>query len=210
MKLVGILSQIQRELKVPKERKNTFGNYFYRNAEDIVDAVKKALPENVALILVDELILIGSRYYVKATAKLISGEEFIKTEAFAREEEVKKGMDSSQITGAASSYARKYALCGLFAIDDGVDSDSLPHQNTQAPVQIDKSKAARDFTAALIKQINAIGEDFMEPLAKLQNDNLDKINRLRAAYPELVKQIDTAIATKAGLIDKKQELQNVN
>jgi len=122
--MIDILHEIQVKLSVPKNRRNSFGNYNYRNAEDIIDAVKKLLPEGSYLILTDEIILIGSRFYVKAVATLQSGDKWYKAEGWARESDDKKGMDSSQITGAASSYARKYALNGLFAIDDGVDADS--------------------------------------------------------------------------------------
>lgn len=120
------LQEIQKELKVPKGHRNTFGNYNYRNCEDILEAVKPLLGESV-LILRDEVVQIGDRYYVKATAlfydkELEEGCEFVT--AYARESEEKKGMDSAQITGAASSYARKYALNGLFLIDDTKDADT--------------------------------------------------------------------------------------
>ncbi len=148
------LIKIQNELKVPKNQKNNFGNYKYRSAEDILEAVKPLLYKyQVTLILTDEMVVLGQhqpityiepvwdskaktmkdetritgdqRYYVKATAKLTNAkDESIEVSAFAREEETKKGMDSSQITGSASSYARKYALNGLFAIDDTKDSDA--------------------------------------------------------------------------------------
>lgn len=127
------LSSVQLELKVPKSQKNTFGNYNYRNCEDILEALKPKLSEaGLVLILTDDLVNIGDRYYVKATALLYDTdtEEVIEVSALAREEESKKGMDGSQITGAASSYARKYALNGMFAIDDTKDADSL--DNTKA------------------------------------------------------------------------------
>lgn len=119
------LITIQSELKAPKSQFNKFGNYKYRKAEDILEAVKPILKkENCTLTITDDIVLIGSRIYVKATATLRNSNNDVETTtAFAREEESKKGMDGSQVTGAASSYARKYALNGLFAIDDNQDSD---------------------------------------------------------------------------------------
>ena len=115
---------IQNELKAPKSQWNNFGKYNYRNAEDILEAAKPLLKkEGVILTLTDEIVLIGSRYYVKSTATVKYADESIVVSAYAREEENKKGMDGSQVTGASSSYARKYALNGLFLIDDTKDSD---------------------------------------------------------------------------------------
>lgn len=119
------LSEIQAKVKAPKGQMNKFGNYRYRSAEDIVEAVKPVInPMGFYLTLSDEMVQLGERFYVKATATLTNGTESYQTTAFAREEENKKGQDGSQITGAASSYARKYALNGLFAIDDTKDSDA--------------------------------------------------------------------------------------
>ena len=124
MKIQPALATIQKELKAPKGQYNAFGKYAYRSCEDILTALKKLLEQTeTVLILNDEVVNIGSRYYVKATATLSNGEETISATAYAREEEIKKGMDGSQITGASSSYARKYALNGLFGIDDTKDSD---------------------------------------------------------------------------------------
>lgn len=120
------LIEIQKELKVPKNQVNKFGNYRFRSAEDIIEAAKPICHKNdCSLTISDEVVLIGDRIYVKATATLTKkGGDSISTTGYAREEEVKKGMDSAQITGSASSYARKYALNGLFAIDDTKDADS--------------------------------------------------------------------------------------
>ena len=124
MKLVNI----QAELKAPKNQVNSFGKYKYRSAEDIIEAVKPILFKyQTALLISDEIVQVADRVYVKATAMLIdkTNEELpVKVYGWAREEEVKKGMDAAQITGSASSYARKYALNGLFAIDDTRDADS--------------------------------------------------------------------------------------
>lgn len=133
---MSVLSEIQKKLKVGKENRNEFGKYNYRNCSDILEAVKLVLPEGFTVVLNDDLVLIGERYYVKATATLTDGKEIYNTSAFAREEETKKGMDGSQITGAASSYARKYALNGLFAIDDTKDADSMDNRE-KAPAPTD-------------------------------------------------------------------------
>jgi hypothetical protein len=129
-KLYKKLALVQQELKAPKSQFNKFGNYNYRNQEDILEAVKPLLAKNnLTLIISDEIAMFGynstGRWYVKATATLIDSEsgEQVSNTALAREEEIKRGMDGSQITGAASSYARKYALNGLFLIDDTKDSD---------------------------------------------------------------------------------------
>ena len=125
MSIVKTLSKIQADLKAPKGQRNTFGKYNYRSAEDILEAVKPMTSKHgLILTLSDEMTLIGDRIYVKATARLTNGEQEVVTVAFAREEASKKGMDASQVTGAASSYARKYALNGLFCIDDNKDSDA--------------------------------------------------------------------------------------
>lgn len=124
-KKVNNLINIQAELRAPKKQFNNFGNYKYRSCEDILEAVKPLLKlYNCKLTLTDEIIEVGSRYYVRATATLIDGDEVTSVNGWAREEEVKKGMDASQITGTASSYARKYALDGLFLIDDANDADT--------------------------------------------------------------------------------------
>lgn len=120
------LVKIQAELRAPKNQTNAFGKYKYRNAEDIIEAVKPILNRyNTALVVSDEVVQVGERIYIKATATLLDDtEDHISVNGWAREEEVKKGMDAAQITGSASSYARKYALNGLFAIDDTKDSDA--------------------------------------------------------------------------------------
>lgn len=121
------LKKIQQELKAPKNLTNKFGGYRYRSAEGILESVKPLLGKNnCTLTISDDVVAVGTRVYIKAVATLTnkSGES-VTTTAFAREEETKKGMDASQITGTASSYARKYALNGLFAIDDTKDADAL-------------------------------------------------------------------------------------
>lgn len=134
------LIAIQSELKAPKSQFNKFGGYKYRKAEDILEAVKPLLAkQKCTLTITDDVVLIGNRIYVKATATIKNEKgEFETTTGWAREEESKKGMDGSQITGASSSYARKYALNGLFAIDDNADSDAtndVQHQAAQQQTQ---------------------------------------------------------------------------
>ena len=127
MNIYEKLAIIQSKLKAPKSQFNKFGNYNYRNCEDILEALKPLETETkTVVILTDDLVEIGNRHYVKATATLADTEkiDFICVTSYAREEESKKGMDGSQVTGAASSYARKYALNGLFGIDDNKDSDT--------------------------------------------------------------------------------------
>ena len=120
--LISKLSEIQKKLVAPKGQFNAFGKYKYRSCEDILTALKPHL-QGLILKITDEIVLIGDRYYVRATATLSDGKNEISVTGMAREEAVKKGMDGSQITGAASSYARKYALNGMFLIDDSKDSD---------------------------------------------------------------------------------------
>lgn len=120
------LIEIQAELKAPKSQFNKFGGYNYRNCEDILEAVKPLCAKHeIVPLLSDEIVMIGDRFYIKATAKVTDGKDEIATTAFARESKDKKGMDESQITGSASSYARKYALNGLFCIDDTKDADFM-------------------------------------------------------------------------------------
>lgn len=125
--IFAALMAVQAELKAPKGQHNSFGKYDYRSAEDIIEAVKPLLKDNgLFLNMSDEVVLVGDRYYIKATVKVVdvvTGES-VQTSALAREAAQKKGMDESQVTGTASSYARKYALNGLFAIDDNRDADT--------------------------------------------------------------------------------------
>ena len=128
------LSSIQEELKAPKNAYNSFGKYNYRSCEDILEGLKPVLKKYKATLFIsDSLELIGDRYYVKAVVKLVDIEtgEIVENTAYAREELDKKGMDWSQITGATSSYARKYALNGMFLIDDTKDADTDEYQNQQ-------------------------------------------------------------------------------
>jgi len=135
--LVKILNSIQKQLKAPKNQVNKYGGgsgipFNYRNCEDILEALKPLLPSTVTVTITDEIVNIGERYYIKATATIADDSSgSISTTAYAREALDRKGMDDSQITGSASSYARKYALNGLFLIDDTKDADTRsPEDNT--------------------------------------------------------------------------------
>ena len=137
------LTKIQSELKAPKKQYNSFGKYNYRSCEDILDALKPLLAKyNASVTIADDIVLIGTRFYVKATAVFTDNEtgKTASATAFAREPESKKGMDESQITGTASSYARKYCLNGLFLIDDTKDADTDENRNEQTARQARQQK----------------------------------------------------------------------
>lgn len=134
MEFIEKIVSIQSELKAPKGQYNSFGKYNYRSCEDILEGVKPLLAKHgLVLTIQDSIDLIGDRFYVKATATITDGKEQLSTSAYARESLDKKGMDASQVTGATSSYARKYALNGLLAIDDTKDADTM--DNSKKPVQ---------------------------------------------------------------------------
>jgi hypothetical protein len=192
------LLNIQNELKAPKSQFNAFGKYKYRNAEDILESVKPlCFKYKATLTLSDEIVLIGERHYVKATATLTDIEKpelKIWTTAYAREEESKKGMDGSQVTGASSSYARKYALNGLFNIDDTKDSDST---NTHG--KDDKETTTQEVTNEEILKLFALAEQAgyskdtvfkqVKEKYKKEIENLKKAeyNQLFTGYTKLVK-----------------------
>ena len=162
------LVEIQAELKAPKSQRNTFGKYNYRSAEDILEAVKPLLKKHDAkIILSDKPILVGDWHYIEATAKFVCGDEVEVVTAYAREPLNKKGMDESQITGTASSYARKYALNGLLLIDDAVDPDSDSHKKiTGGESQGSNRKFSKDDVTALrldlVKLATTTGKDVNE------------------------------------------------
>ena len=146
------LSAVQMELKAPKGQYNSFGKYSYRSCEDILEAVKPLLSKNgLTLILTDKPVAVGNRVYIEATARLIGGGDSIEVTAYAREPEDKKGMDTSQVTGTASSYARKYALNGLFLIDDTKDADTDEYKRTTSKDSLTCpkcGKAIKDYRKA--------------------------------------------------------------
>lgn len=154
---MSILSEIQAELHAPKGQTNKFGNYNYRSCEDILAAVKPILKEKGATLTIsDKIVQKGDRYYVKATAYLHTDTFTIKVSAYAREQETKKGMDEAQITGAASSYARKYALNGLFAIDDTKDADTMDNSEPQHRFK----KGEKEKIISDIKECLDHGDDY--------------------------------------------------
>ena len=156
------LAAVQAALKAPKGQYNSFGKYKYRSCEDIVESVKPLLKTNgLLLTLSDEIVLIGDRFYVKATAEVIDTKDggMITVSAFAREEESKKGMDGSQVTGASSSYARKYALNGMFAIDDTKDSDSTNTHGQEQEAPKEQPKEKQTPRKMLIARLNELGID---------------------------------------------------
>ena len=159
------LIEIQQALKAPKGQTNSFGGYKYRSCEDILEALKPLLAEHKLLILLnDEIVNVESRFYVKATASLMDeeGKEIAHTTAFAREEESKPKMDGSQVTGSASSYARKYALNGLFAIDDVKDSDAT---NTHGKNEKPTKKKEEKFIPEVLKKSEKDDIDILEGVA---------------------------------------------
>lgn len=160
------LIEIQNELKAPKNQRNNFGGYNYRSCEDILEAVKPLLKKHgLALIISDEVCNIGERYYVRAVAQLLDGEKnhdnlIAGTVAYAREEETQKGMSASQLTGSTSSYARKYALNGLFAIDDNKDSDATnTHGKEEVKTQKEQIKEVKNDNDILAGIVQCKTED---------------------------------------------------
>jgi hypothetical protein len=152
-----MLSDIQQRLKAPKNQRNTFGNYNYRSCEDILEAVKPLLGRAV-LTLTDEVLAVGSRIYVKATASLTEGDKTTQVSAYAREAESQKGMSDPQLTGSASSYARKYALNGLFCIDDTKDDDVTNTHEKETPAKPPKQTklADKEIVTQALKNPSAI------------------------------------------------------
>ena len=165
------LNTIQTKLKAPKGQWNKFGGYAYRSCEDILEAVKPLCAEvKAAVVLTDAITQIGGRYYVQATARLYDAESesFLENTAFAREDESKKGMDGAQLTGATSSYARKYALNGLFAIDDTKDGDT----GDTPPSSLDPKLLAE--AERLNIELANIATYLKKPVENLTNDDLAK------------------------------------
>ena len=184
------LIAIQSELKAPKSQYNNFGKYSYRNCEDILESLKPLLKEHKSTIYIsDEIVTVLERFYVKATVTFIdaeTGEKIINT-AYAREEEDKKGMDGSQVTGASSSYARKYALNGMFAIDDTKDSDF-----TNTTVKGDNSalsEAQIKRLLAIASKVNISADDVKKVVAKTFGvQDLRKMNKQQ--YDEICSRLE--------------------
>lgn len=186
------LLTIQSELKAPKNQRNNFGNYNYRSCEDILEAVKPLLKKyECQLTLSDELVMVGDRYYVKATACFTDGEKETIATAYAREAEIKKGMDDSQITGTASSYARKYALNGLFLIDDTKDADTDEHA---------KQTNSAEPTGNVYKK----GVNFAEVRNKVAT--IESVEELEAYYQSLHLSPAQSKIILSAFSDRKKEL----
>ena len=212
--LVKLLQEVQTELKAPKSQYNSFAKYHYRSQEDILEAVKPLLAKRgLALTLNDEIVQFGTRVYVKATATLYGEmDKSFKVEAYAREPEEKKGMDESQITGTASSYARKYALNGLFAIDDTEDSDAHDKLTggKPVPIHIDPKNYPDIHTAVpnpkimLCTNNNIKIETLAE--AKALRISLEKVATYLKKRPEEVTEEDRqkCIATKKKALEAKK------
>lgn len=168
------LVNIQAELKAPKGQYNSFGGYKYRSCEDILEAVKPLLRTfGLYITISDSIEEVGGKVYVKATATISDGDNQISTTAYAREAETKKGMDDSQVTGTASSYARKYALNGLFAIDDTKDADATnTHGKGQNEAQALDNKPA---TSQQLEKIKKTVENIAALLAYYKVDRLEDL-----------------------------------
>ncbi len=199
-----VLSNMQKTLKAPKNQYNSFGQYKYRSCEDILEGIKQVLPDGYSIKVSDEVVFIGDRFYIKATACLCDAQDkCITNTGYAREEKDKKGMDGAQVTGAASSYARKYALNGLFAIDDTKDADTdeaRKQESKPAPKQAPKPE---------VKPLS--GEEFLMIQNGLKNANtFDELKtdwgKFNASKSRMNKQhISTLTKAKDA---KKAELDN--
>lgn len=191
------LIKVQQELKAPKSNFNRFGNFYYRSAEDILEAVKPLNAKyGLVLTLKDEPVLVGERYYIKATARIADGNECHEVTAYARESQAKKGMDDSQITGTASSYARKYALNGLFLIDDTKDADTDEYQNQTS---VNLSELNNQIITLFAKALEVVGD--RDKLYKQLGLNKTKMT-------ELTKSDD--VETKQKVIEQLEGIINGN
>ena len=184
------LIAIQSELKAPKSQYNNFGKYSYRNCEDILEALKPILKEHKSTIYIsDEIVTVLDRFYIKATVTFIDAEtgEKITNTAYAREEESKKGMDGSQVTGASSSYARKYALNGMFAIDDTKDSDFTNTATKGDNTGLSEAQIKR--LLAIASKVNISADDVKVVVAKKFGvQDLRKMNKQQ--YDEICSRLE--------------------
>lgn len=183
------LAEIQSKVKANKNQYNSFGKYYYRSAEDIIEATKKIInPMGFHLIIEDKIVQVGERYYIMAKATISNGIEEYSAVANAREEESKKGMDASQLTGSTSSYARKYALNGLLALDDTKDSDATNmHGKTKESVS---DKDIKEYKYLLdqivdITSLREVWEDLPDEwksdanILKMTNEKKNQINNIK-------------------------------
>lgn len=201
-----VLSKIQKQLAVPKDRVNKFGGYKYRSAEDIIEAVKKLLPEGYAVTLCDDLFFVGERYYVKSTASLKNDKSDIKANAFSREAQDKKGYDQAQITLGASSYARKAALCGLFAIHDGDEAEAL--ENAPDTKYEYRAPTPQETESAFVSKDQEFTLSDLMFKAKVDSREFFKYFNIKglaqmpaSSYEKAVSMLNKKIASKPGAAD---------
>lgn len=198
------LLKIQSELKAPKNRFNAFGKYNYRDAEGILEAAKPLLKEHgLVLTLSDEPEQRGDRYYITATCLLELGADFKKVKASAREEDSKKGMDGSQVTGASSSYARKYALNGLFLIDDTQDADSTNSQTEPVKTKEKKQETKEQSSLTEILVETPAFAKAAKWIAEFDGATLDAIDALKSKY-SMTAEVETALAKAAAKIREEK------
>ena len=204
----NLLVEVQSELKAPKSQYNSFGKYNYRSTEDILEGLKPILKEkNLVLVVFDDVVQVSDRVYIKSTAKLSYDQETIEVTAFARESLTKKGMDDSQITGTASSYARKYALNGMFLIDDSkdADSDEFSKQNKSQKNSEQKPKQPKitleEVKMSLNDLVKKTGGDYTAISAYLlKHVKADNFNELNVDQIQLANEYIKQLSIKA---DKK-------
>jgi len=200
----GKLLSVQNELKAPKNQYNSFGKYNYRSCEDILEGVKPLLDKHKATLFIsDSLEMIGTRFYVKAVARFVDTEsgECVESSAYAREEEVKKGMDSSQVTGATSSYARKYALNGLFLIDDNKDADTDAYQEQQKAGSSNKKDEKKEEFQGMNPPDDV---ELPKENAPISKEQLDKIHSEMERTGVSIAQI-----TKLAKVEKLEDMTSV-
>lgn len=191
---MNLLNKIQQELKVPKGQFNSFGNFKYRSCEDIVEAVKPLLIEEATLTFNDEPVLIGDRYYIKATVTLTHGEKTWPAVAYAREPAEKTKMDVAQVTGTSSSYARKYALNALFCIDDTKDADTMDNSTNNATTGQNKPQKGKE---------NKNVDKFLEDLQPTEEEVITWIENLESAttlkqLKEIASRVPALVKDKIG------------
>ena len=177
MSIYEKLALIQQELSAPKNQFSDYGGYYYRSCEDILEGLKPCLQKVKAMVVIsDELVHIGERYYIKATATIYDCESDgqISNTAYARETESKPKMDASQITGSASSYARKYALNGLFCIDDVKDTDSMANRQNDEEEQQKAEEQQKEIEKMKISEIKV-----KSLIARCEKENVDKEKIIR-------------------------------
>ena len=214
--LIKKVCEVQSQLKAPKNQFNSFGEYRYRSCEDILEAVKPLLGDKgLVLTINDEVVQVGERYYVKATATITDGENSISNSAFAREMAEKKKMDDSQITGATSSYARKYALNGLFCIDDTKDADALPPEDDgvnkiKNEIKSEKAKATRELNKKVDEYNKTEGLEMRYKDMYKIIKNMPKIDQFHKDV-ELVKKVTEVLddLSKAGKMEAYEALNKL-